>query len=127
MSCASLPETVTEKSETAQGQRPRRHHREWARARRACVVPSYEDCTIAQLLVSGCEPAAPRGMNSLLTSMIKTGLDLGCGPAPYCFVTLMLLALLVSVYPAVTLVNDPLIEPAVRAVYIAPDFGGRLG
>jgi hypothetical protein len=37
-------------------------------------------------------------------------------PTLHCFVTLMLLALVVSVNPAVWLVNDPLIEPAVRAV-----------
>jgi hypothetical protein len=34
----------------------------------------------------------------------------------YCFVTWMLFALVVSVNPAVWLVNDPLIELAVRAV-----------
>ena len=34
----------------------------------------------------------------------------------YCFVTWMLFALVVTVNPAVTLVNDPVIEPAVRAV-----------
>jgi hypothetical protein len=42
--------------------------------------------------------------------------ELRCGPTLYCFVTLMLLALVVSVNPAVWLVNDPLIEPAVTAV-----------
>jgi hypothetical protein len=37
-------------------------------------------------------------------------------PIGYCLVTWMLLALVVTVNPAVWLVNDPLIEPAVRAV-----------
>jgi hypothetical protein len=37
-------------------------------------------------------------------------------PSAYFFVTLMLFAVVVSVKPVVTLVNDPLIEPAVRAV-----------
>lgn len=36
----------------------------------------------------------------------------------YCFVTVMLFAVVVSVYPAVLVVNDPLSEPNVRAVYI---------
>lgn len=45
----------------------------------------------------------------------------------YCFVTRTPVALVVSVNPAVWLVNDPLIEAAVRAVYIAPDAGGCLG
>ena len=47
--------------------------------------------------------------------------------AAYCFVTVMLFALVVGAYPAVWLVNDPASEPNVRAVCIAPDFGGRLG
>jgi hypothetical protein len=34
----------------------------------------------------------------------------------YCFLTTMLFALVVSVNPAVWLVNDPLLEPNVRAV-----------
>jgi transposase len=37
-------------------------------------------------------------------------------PAAYCLVTWMLVALVVSVYPAVWLVNDPLSEPNVKAV-----------
>ena len=37
-------------------------------------------------------------------------------PTGHCLVTWMLLALVVTVNPAVWLVNDPLIEPAVRAV-----------
>ena len=37
-------------------------------------------------------------------------------PSAYFFVTWMLFAVVVSVKPVVTLVNDPLIEPAVRAV-----------
>ena len=37
-------------------------------------------------------------------------------PHPYCFVTRTPFVLVVSVNPAVWLVNDPLIEPAVRAV-----------
>jgi hypothetical protein len=37
-------------------------------------------------------------------------------PTAYCFVTWMLFALVVSVNPAVCLVNDPLSEPNVRAV-----------
>jgi hypothetical protein len=45
----------------------------------------------------------------------------------YCFVTWMLFALVVSVNPAVWLVNDPLSEPNVRAVYFAPDAGGCFG
>ena len=42
--------------------------------------------------------------------------ELCCGPSGYCLVTWMLLALQATVNPAVWLVNDPLIEPAVRAV-----------
>jgi hypothetical protein len=34
----------------------------------------------------------------------------------YCFLTTMLFALVVSVNPAVWLVNDPLLEPNARAV-----------
>ena len=45
----------------------------------------------------------------------------------YCFVTVMLFPLVVSVNPAVCFVNDPLSEPAVTAVYFAPDAGGCLG
>lgn len=37
-------------------------------------------------------------------------------PAAYCLVTWMLVALVVSAYPAVWLVNDPLSEPNVKAV-----------
>lgn len=37
-------------------------------------------------------------------------------PTGYCLVTWMLFALIVSVKPAVWLVNDPLSEPAVKAV-----------
>jgi hypothetical protein len=39
----------------------------------------------------------------------------------------MLFALVVSVNPAVWLVNDPLSEPNVKAVYFAPDCGGCWG
>lgn len=39
----------------------------------------------------------------------------------YCLVTVMLFALVVSVNPDVWLVNDPLTERNVRAVYFAPD------
>jgi len=46
MCCASLLETVTEKSATAQGQRPPRHHREWpalaAHALRAGLVDEIQ-------------------------------------------------------------------------------------
>jgi hypothetical protein len=45
----------------------------------------------------------------------------------HCFVTVMLFPLVVSVNPAVCFVNDPLSEPAVTAVYFAPDAGGCLG
>jgi hypothetical protein len=38
------------------------------------------------------------------------------GPTAYCFVTRMFFAFVVSVNPAVWLVNDPLREPNVRAV-----------
>src|SRR6267378_6149128 len=44
----------------------------------------------------------------------------------YCFVTTMLFALVVSVNPAVWVVNDPLSEPNVRALYCAPFVGGCL-
>lgn len=53
--------------------------------------------------------------------------SLSAARTAYCFVTTMLFALVVSVNPAVWLVNDPLREPAVRAVYFAPDAGGCLG
>jgi hypothetical protein len=39
----------------------------------------------------------------------------------------MLFAPVVTVNPAQCLVNDPLSEPAVRAVEVAPDAGGCLG
>jgi hypothetical protein len=39
----------------------------------------------------------------------------------------MLFALVVSVNPAVWLVNDPLNEPVVRAVQVTPDTGDACG